>query len=417
MVPSGSRLDEVRWLFIDLNSYFATVEQEAQPHLRGLPIAVVPVEAETTCCIAVSYQAKAYGVCTGMSVAMARQCCPHLMLVNARPRLYVEYHHRIVGAIERHAPLHQVLSCDEFAVQLAGSQREPVEASALAYAIKQEIRAVGSTLRCSIGIGPNRLLAKIAGEMQKPDGLMLLRRSHLPQALFPLALRDVPGVGRRMEHRLVAAGIDTARKLCTLSRERMHALWGGVQGDRLWLSLQGEDFPEPAAGPAQTLSRQHILPPDCRTLERARGIALKLLHATARRLRAKGLWAGGVFFQVGLQSGRALQAGTLLPQTQDTLALQEHFLSMWRDLPGEIPTDLTIALTNLGPEPAPGLFGTPNVVHSPVMEVLDGLNTRFGGNTVYLGSIHHDRQQAPTRISFGPPPPLEEFWDTADRYA
>lgn len=411
-------LDEVGWLFLDLNSYFATVEQEMQPHLRGLPMAVVPVEAASTCCIAVSYQAKAYGVCTGMMVAEAKRRCPQLVLVNARPRRYVEFHHKIVSAIERCVPVQQVLSCDEFAVKLVGSQRQPAQASALAYAIKDAIRGVGATLRCSIGLGPNRLLAKIAGEMQKPDGLMMLQRRHLPYALFPIALRDVPGVGRRMERRLIAAGIDTTRKLCELSQERMHGLWGGVPGDRLWLWLRGEDFEEKAAGPSQTLSRQHILPPDCRTMERARGIALKLLHSTAGRLRTKGMWAGGVFMQVGLQNGQAVQAGTRLPPTQDTLVLQGHFAALWKGMPEEVPTDLTIALTELQGEPMGDLFsGEEGAERScGVMEVLDALNGRFGGNTVYLGSIHEDRQQAPTRISFGPPPALGEFRDTADRY-
>jgi DNA polymerase-4 len=87
------------------------------PELRGQPIAIVPirVETQTGCCIAVSYQAKAYGVKTGFSVADAKLLCPHIILVEARPRLYVEYHHRIAAAIERCIPIQQVMSCDEFA--------------------------------------------------------------------------------------------------------------------------------------------------------------------------------------------------------------------------------------------------------------------------------------------------------------
>lgn len=107
----------INWLFVDLNSYFASIEQELCPELRGQPIAIVPirVEAQTGCCIAVSYQAKAYGVKTGVSVADAKLLCPHIILVEARPRLYVEYHHRIAAAIERCVPIQQVMSCDEFA--------------------------------------------------------------------------------------------------------------------------------------------------------------------------------------------------------------------------------------------------------------------------------------------------------------
>jgi DNA polymerase-4 len=173
----------INWLFIDLNSYFASIEQELCPELRGQPIAILPiailpirVEAQTGCCIAVSYQAKAYGVKTGFSVADAKVLCPHIILVEARPRLYVEYHHRIAAAIERCFPIQQVMSCDEFACQLLGRERTLLRATAIAYEIKRELRTVDITLRCSVGLAPNRLLAKIAGDIQKPDGLMIFER-------------------------------------------------------------------------------------------------------------------------------------------------------------------------------------------------------------------------------------------------
>ena len=153
----------VNWLFVDLNSYFASIEQELRPELRGQPIGIVPVaNVETTVCIAASYQAKKYGVKTGTAVHDAKMLCPHILLVEARPRHYVEYHHRIIAAIERCIPVHTVMSCDEFACQLLGREREIQRATSIAYAIKQELRTVGITLRCSIGLAPNRLLAKIA---------------------------------------------------------------------------------------------------------------------------------------------------------------------------------------------------------------------------------------------------------------
>ena len=160
------------------------------------------------------------------------------------------------------------MSCDEFACQLLGRERTLLRATAIAYEIKRELRTVGITLRCSVGLAPNRLLAKIAGDMQKPDGLMIFERRYLPQALYSLELEDIPGIGKRMEQRILAEGITTMRQLCALTRERMHTIWGGVLGDRLWLWLRGEDFLEPPARPLQTLSRQHILPPDCRTPDR-----------------------------------------------------------------------------------------------------------------------------------------------------
>src|SRR5208337_4195962 len=118
--PSPVSGPALNWLFVDLNSYFASVEQEVRPELRGRPVAVVPMMADTTCCIAASYQAKAHGVKTGTLVGEARRICPGLQLVEARHELYVEYHHRIVAAVEQCVPVTAVLSIDEMGCRLLG---------------------------------------------------------------------------------------------------------------------------------------------------------------------------------------------------------------------------------------------------------------------------------------------------------
>jgi DNA polymerase-4 len=130
---------EIGWLFADLNAFFASIEQELRPELRGQPIAIVPIEAETACYIAASFQAKAYGVRTGIRLDEALIQCPHLIVVQARPRLYIEYHHRIIAAVERCIPIQAVVSCDEFACQLMGRERHLLKAVEIAHAIKSEL--------------------------------------------------------------------------------------------------------------------------------------------------------------------------------------------------------------------------------------------------------------------------------------
>lgn len=402
----------LNWLFLDLNSYFASVEQETRPELRGRPIAVVPVTAETTCCIAVSYEARTYGVRTGISVREARRLCPHIELVESRPKLYVETHHRILAAIEKWLPVNTVLSCDEFNCRLMGSQREIKRATELTSQIKRAIRQdVGSTLRCSIGIGPNRLLAKVAAGMLKPDGLMVIAREHLPHALYCLDLGDVPGVGRRMEPKLQQAGIRTVRELCELSRERMASLWGGVIGERMWLELRGEDLPETASQPLQTVMRQHILPPDQRTREAARQTALKMLHDCVRKLRRNNLWAGGVGVAVYyMHHDHAFQADCRVSPCQDGLTLQQNFLQLWEGSPNHVPEAVCVFLTHVEPTRTSDLFLTrENTSHAAVADAMEKIQRRFGKDAVHLGSVHGAQDAAPTRISFGPPPPLEDF--------
>lgn len=171
----------LRWLLLDLNSYFASVEQELRPELRDRPIAVVPVMADTTCAIAASYEAKAFGVRTGTRVGDAKQMCPGIVLVEARHELYVDYHNRIVEVVEQCVPVSAVLSIDEMASSLIGREQPLSAALDLAKRIKASIREnVGFTLRCSIGLAPNRYLAKIASDMEKPDGLVALTPDLLP---------------------------------------------------------------------------------------------------------------------------------------------------------------------------------------------------------------------------------------------
>jgi DNA polymerase-4 len=403
----------INWLFVDLNSYFASIEQELRPELRGQPIAIVPirVEAQTGCCIAISYQAKAYGVKTGFSVADARLLCPHIILVEARPRLYVEYHHRVAAAIERCIPIQQVMSCDEFACQLLGRERTLLRATAIAYEIKRELRTVGITLRCSVGQDRRR-----HAETGRPYDL---------RAALPSTGALQPRTSRHSRHRKAHGAAHSWRRhyhhaptLRPHTRADAHDM-GGVLGDRLWLWLRGEDFLEPPARPLQTLSRQHILPPDCRTPDKARAVALKLLHSTARKMRRNDLWAGGLCLQVGFYDHVAFACNVRIEPCHDPYTLQEHLIAVWPRVPAYTPSDLSVALTHLDLAPSPDLFGIdpfnePNAKQR-VVTALDTINARYGLNTVYLGSIHQVRKEAPTRIPFGPPPLREEFDDTADK--
>ncbi|HWT64545.1 MAG TPA: hypothetical protein VN151_00415, partial [Terracidiphilus sp.] len=129
----------VNWLFVDLNSYFASVEQQVRPELWGRPVGVVPMMADTTCCIAASYEAKAFGVKTGTIVGDAKKMCPGIVLVEARHEIYVDYHHRIVEAVESCVPVTSVMSIDEMACRLMGRERPLLAALELGRKVKRTI--------------------------------------------------------------------------------------------------------------------------------------------------------------------------------------------------------------------------------------------------------------------------------------
>src|SRR5579863_153008 len=299
----------LNWLFVDLNSYFASVEQEVRPELRGRPVAVVPMMADTTVCIAASYEAKAYGVKTGTVVGDAKRMCPGIELVEARHEIYVDYHHRVIEAVESCLPVSSVMSIDEMACRLIGRERPLLAALELGRKVKARIRErVGPLLRSSVGLATNRYLAKIASDMEKPDGLVALPLDLLDGALRQLSLRDLPGIGARTEKRLQARGIETMDQLLALDADRAGELWGSVWGERLWHWLRGQDFEMSEIGHNKSISHSHVLAPEMRTGEKAWAVAHKLLHKAAMRLRASELWASGIGLAVGFSVPREQNA-------------------------------------------------------------------------------------------------------------
>ena len=216
-------------LFLDMNSFFASVEQQFRPDCRGRPVAVAAVVTDSTCCIAASIEAKALGIRTGTPVWQARQICPGLRVLEARPELYTRVHLQIVDAVERHLHVTRIDSIDEMWCRLMGAERQPARAVELARQIKQAIyRDLDEHLRCSIGLAPNRVLAKVAADMQKPDGLTVLHDHDLPHKLFDLRLDDLPGIGPRMLKRLQSHGISTVEELCGLNEAKLKQIWQGL---------------------------------------------------------------------------------------------------------------------------------------------------------------------------------------------
>ncbi|MDQ5980633.1 MAG: polymerase [Verrucomicrobiota bacterium] len=234
----------LRTLAVDFNSFFASCEQQEQPALRGRPVAVVPVVADTTCTISVSYAAKARGVRAEMGVGEARLRCPELTLVEARPEVYIAYHRRLREVIEACIHVSEIKSIDEMECDLTATFAPREKAERVARDIKARVRReVGPCLTSSIGIAPNWLLAKMASDLQKPDGLVVIEEQDLPARLLGLKLQDFLGIGERMEARLRAHGIDTPARLYAATKAELRGVWGGVEGERMFCRLRGEHIP------------------------------------------------------------------------------------------------------------------------------------------------------------------------------
>jgi DNA polymerase-4 len=424
--PQDSSLN---WLFVDLNSYFASCEQEARPELRGRPVGVVPMMADTTCCIAASYEAKAFGVRTGTIVADAKRLCPGIVLVEARHELYTEYHHRIVEAVESCVPVTAVCSIDEMACRLIGGERPLLAAIDLGVRVKETIRErVGTMLRSSVGLATSRYLAKIASDMEKPDGLVALPLDLLPEALRQLTLRDLPGIGARTEKRLNEKGLHTMDQLLALDCEQTGEIWGSVWGQRLWHWLRGEDFEMAELEHQKSISHSHVLAPEMRTPEKAWAVAHKLLHKAAMRLRAQGLWASNIGLAIGFAvprsentpvsrfgvPARGWRSEIKLHECQDNQTLIAALRRLWDSQPAgeqyQHPYFIGVQLNNLVPDRLHtlALFDAleEEQTRTRLLATMDQLNDKYGMSTLAPAAMLTAYKAAPTRIAFHSIPDL-----------
>ncbi len=402
----------LKWLFLDFNAYFASVEQHRNPALRGRPVGVVPMMADTTCCIAASYEAKKFGVKTGTLVAEARRLCPHITFVEARHEHYVRYHHRLVQIIEDCLHVDGVHSIDEMSCELPVNYREESAARALALRIKQRIRErVGEAIKCSIGIAPNRFLAKTATDMQKPDGLVVIHEHDLPHCLLGLELRDLCGIGPNMELRLHRHGIRTVRELLSAPRETLRAIWGGIEGERFFDRLRGREVYEPPTR-RTTVGHSHVLAPQERNPARAFAVLSRLTQKAAVRLRHMGCYAAAMHISVKYrEGGRSRYAQEMrFDPTQDTLLFLRVLRELWERRPCKARNPFAVSVTLFHitqfTERTPCLFGKEQNLHA-LNHAIDELNRRFGKDTIYFGGALGAMRSAPMRIAFHHVPDLE----------
>ncbi len=414
-------------LFLDLNSYFASVEQHVNRALRGKPIAVAPITGDGGCCIAASYEAKAHGVKTGTRVGEAKRLCPNITIVDARPRLYVLMHHRIIEAVDTCIPIDKVHSIDEFSCRLDRTQRDPEKAKQLALNIKKAIRKhCGVVMRCSIGIAPNRVLAKLGTDMMKPDGLVILRDEDLvPDGgkIAHLSAQELAGIGPKMMKRLEYAGVRTIGDLTRKTEKEMRTLWGGLVGERWYHWLRGAEVVEPPTHKS-SIGHQHVLAPDLRNIEGARSVAYRLLLKAAARMRHDNYAARKLslsLYFVGEFSGNPWGAGntegwhetcSLGEGCTDSNSILDALNDLWSKavptLRDKAPIQVSVTLHDLVNAESQTLpLFVKERKNTNISKAMDAINKKFGANTLYTANIQDAREHGTGGIAFNYVPNLE----------
>lgn len=277
-------------LLVDMNAFFANIEQQSNPHLRGKPILVGGSWSKRSVVAAVSYEARPFGIHSGMPLMQAIRLCPDAILIEGSPSKYSDTARRIFQICKDYTDLMEVYSIDECFLDVTATKDIFGGALEIGRSIKRRIR-MKLGLTCSIGVAPNKLLAKLASGMKKPDGLTEIKQEDIPALLENLPVEKLHGIGPKTNMRLAMMGIMTAGQLARASRDELKRKFG-ILGDVLIEMGQGidrspvvpyYDSPEmKSVGHSYTLSKNTSDPVVIH------GQLLRLSEMVGRRLREQG---------------------------------------------------------------------------------------------------------------------------------
>ena len=392
----GLRIPENRRvLYIDFNSFFASVEQQDNPSWAGKPVAVVSHHGPSGTVLAASYEAKALGIRTGTKVRDALLACPTLILSYTHPERYKEVHHtfmtilRSIGGNEVYAK-----SIDEAAFFVPPNWRSLEQVYELAHALKKAFKEqLGERITCSIGIAPNQSLAKLATDLQKPNGLVEITLENTVEVLSRLELTDFAGIAERNAFRLAEHRILTPLDFYNANPSDLRN-WFGIWGQYWWWRLHGFEPDLQEAGRYKSLSHQHVLKKWLTTLPAAEPIILKMAERLTHRLRRNHLQCRKVGVYLRLATARPLGAEQHFDAPVDSypqlLGTIRALLRTFPSQPAGSIRMITIWFDNLN-EASSGLQQDLFALRpgqESISVALENIRDRFRYHSVQLGSTY-----------------------------
>ena len=413
--------ETIECLYLDFDGFFASVMQQIMPALRGKPVGVIPMDmkaAQSTVVIACSREAKAQGCKNIMRVREALEVCPDLILVTQRPDFYRRAHNALINEIACEVPIEAIKSIDELTCRLDPANiKNPHD---LAQRIKTRLREnIGPYITCSIGFAANRMLAKIACKMDKPDGVTVWHPHLMPAPLLPLPFDDVPGIGSRMQDRLHGAGIACMGDLLATEPKQLRALWGNVNGERMWYALHGYDIKAMPTGRGM-YGHSRVLPPEWRDFGHARDSARLLLTKAARRMRRDGWYSNRLYLSLDLYRSR-WRGERELPCVKDDQACLQALSTLWEQARAECGRSdrivrVGVVLLDLvsGNARQLDMFVADDFARrkwEALTGAVDLLNGRYGKRVVSVGPWKPPPGKfAGGKIAFSRIPSAEDFW-------
>lgn len=387
-------------LHIDMNAFFASVEQKADPTLNKGPIAVIGSEHRGVV-LSPSYAARAFGVRTGMPYYEARRLCPAITFVHADPDKYSRACKRLLRIWERFSPMVELFSIDEAFLDVTGCEELFGDALRIAIRIKESIWEEEG-LTCSVGIAPNKLLAKLGSDMVKPDGLVLIQQEDVPSIMEDVAVRDLCGIGSSTERALAAMGIRTCGELGRAPIEELTARFG-IMGSRLRDMGRGIDESPVAVttgevdGSAKSVGHSMTLSSDCSERPVLERHILQLAESVGRRMRRGGYRGRTVSLTIRYADFTTFSRRRKMPRAlchgPDVFAAA---IGIFRDLPLAQPVRLLgVSVSSLEERGEQVPLFDHERRRSFTSAAMDRINDRFGAYMVTWGTLaqRHDHRR------------------------
>jgi len=375
-------------LHVDMDAFYASVEERDDPALAGKPV-IVGWDGGRGVVAAANYEVRKFGVHSAMPMRTALKLCPHALCVRPRMQRYQEVSRQVFGVFQEFTPLVQGLSLDEAFLDVTGSQQLWGGALEIALRVKRRIREL-TGLTASVGVAPNKLVAKIASELEKPDGLVVVSAPRVQAVLDPLSVRKLPGLGRKTGEKVEAAGIRTLGELRSAPDAVLWPLFGRYSA---WMRERASGIDERPVQPdleEKSISAEDTFATDIAEVRSLQHQLARLADLAATRLRARGLMAGcvGVKIRRGDFTTFTRQRAVAPPTCEGraVAGVSAELLARWLTAnPGAKLRLLGVVLTELTPASQLGLFEEARP-QSRLDAALDEARARFGSRALRRGN-------------------------------
>lgn len=395
-------------MHIDLNSCFATVEQQANPHLRGRPIGVTNRVTPQCCMIALSYEAKQYGAKVGMRHDEVKAMVPGLIVVETDPPKYHYAYEKLLAIMKSYSPHVEMKSIDEGIINFKGTRNiNSRSLEEIGHEIKQRLRDdIGSWMKCNIGISTNRFLAKLASNYNKPDGLTVINHENLEAKYNELKLTDFPGIAKKFEARLNKRGIDTPIDFLNAPPKVLKKyVFQSIIGVHWHQRIRGYEVDDIETN-LGNVGRQHVF--NVRTSDERELVKRfsYLCYTTAKKLRYNEVMAKGIYVSLRFKSGNTWFKRHLFTEAfNDDRSLFENAMLIFNQRPkDEIIVLASITCYHLHAAESANMqldLFHDRLNDEVITETMDDINSVFGNQTIMMAPMLGAHGEVKQKVPFG----------------